>query len=43
MAAIGMKARLGEMLDVGWKPIALMVGETAGLALFVYAVLGWVV
>ena len=42
MAAIGMKTRLGEMLDVGWKPIALMVGETAGLALFVYAVLGWV-
>ena len=35
MAAIGMKTRLGEMLDVGWKPIALMVGETAGLALFV--------
>lgn len=39
MAAIGMKTQLKEMMDVGWKPIVLMLAETAGLAFFVYAVL----
>lgn len=39
MVAIGMKTHLKDMLDVGWKPIALMAAETIGLALFVYAVL----
>ena len=39
MVAIGMKTQLKEMMDVGWKPIVLMLAETAGLAFFVYAVL----
>ena len=39
MVAIGMKTHLKDMLDVGWKPIALMVVETIALAVFVYAVL----
>jgi uncharacterized integral membrane protein (TIGR00698 family) len=39
MVAIGMKTHLKDMMDVGWKPIALMVCETIFLAFFVYAVL----
>ena len=39
MVAIGMKTHLASMVDVGWKPIALMTAETLGLAFFVYAVL----
>lgn len=39
MVAIGMKTHLKSMLDVGWKPIALMVAETLALAVFVYAAL----
>lgn len=39
MVAIGMKTHLKDMLDVGWKPIALMVTETIALAVFVYAVI----
>jgi len=42
IAAIGMKTQLKELLTVGWKPIALMVGETAFLALLVLAWLHWV-
>lgn len=38
IAAIGMKTRLGDLVQVGWKPVALMVGETALLAAMV---LGW--
>ncbi|MGJ7505877.1 YeiH family protein [Variovorax sp. GT1P44] len=38
IAAIGMKTRLKELATVGWKPIALMVGETLFLAAFVA---GW--
>lgn len=37
MAAIGMKTRLGELATVGWRPIALMLGETAFLAGLVLA------
>ena len=32
MAAIGMKTQLREIVTVGWKPVALMVLETAFLA-----------
>lgn len=39
MVAIGMKTHLKSMMDVGWKPIALMATETMGLAFFVYAAL----
>lgn len=38
IAAIGMKTRLGDLAQVGWKPVALMVGETVLLAAMV---LGW--
>lgn len=38
IAAIGMKTRLGDLLQVGWKPVALMIGETLLLAAMV---LGW--
>lgn len=39
MAAIGMKTHLKEVLTVGWKPVALMLIETAVLALMVYGIL----
>lgn len=39
IAAIGMKTRLGDLVQVGWKPVALMIGETILLA---FMVLGWV-
>lgn len=38
IAAIGMKTRLGDLVQVGWKPVALMIGETILLAAMV---LGW--
>ena len=39
MVAIGMKTHLKDMLNVGWKPIALMVIETLALAGFVYGLI----
>ena len=39
IAAIGMKTQLRDLAGVGWKPIALMVGETAFLAAIVWAML----
>lgn len=39
MVAIGMKTQLKDLMDVGWKPVALMLAETIGLAFFVYAVI----
>ena len=41
IAAIGMKTQLRELVTVGVKPIALMLGETAFLALLVLALLRW--
>ena len=41
IAAIGMKTQLKELATVGWKPIALMIGETVFLALVVMAWLHW--
>jgi uncharacterized integral membrane protein (TIGR00698 family) len=37
MAAIGMKTRLAELATVGWRPVALMLGETVFLAAVVLA------
>jgi uncharacterized membrane protein YadS len=39
IAAIGMKTQLKELTTVGWRPIALMLGETAFLALLVLVLL----
>ena len=39
IAAIGMKTQLKDLANVGWKPIVLMVGETAFLAAIVWAML----
>lgn len=39
IAGIGMKTRLENLATVGWKPIALMVGETTSLAVFVWGAL----
>jgi uncharacterized integral membrane protein (TIGR00698 family) len=39
MVAIGMKTHLKDMVNVGWKPIALMVIETVALAAFVYGLI----
>lgn len=39
MAAIGMKTHLKDIVAVGWKPVALMVAETAFLAVLFYGML----
>jgi uncharacterized integral membrane protein (TIGR00698 family) len=41
IAAIGMKTQLRELASVGWKPIALMIGETVFLAVLVVAIVHW--
>ena len=43
MAAMGLKTRLKDVATVGWKPVALMVAETAFLAMLFLAALafGW--
>jgi uncharacterized integral membrane protein (TIGR00698 family) len=41
IAAIGMKTQLKELVDVGIKPILLMLGETVFLAVLVLTVLRW--
>ena len=44
IAALGIRTQFREMLDIGWKPVALMIAETlviAGLALAAIG-LGWV-
>lgn len=35
IAALGMKTSLRDMLDVGWKPVGLMLAETIWIAAFV--------
>jgi uncharacterized membrane protein YadS len=42
IAAIGMKTQLKELATVGLKPVALMLAETAFLAVLVLAMLHWV-
>lgn len=41
IAAIGMKTQLKELATVGFKPVALMLGETVFLALLALALLRW--
>jgi len=41
MAGIGMKTQLRELVDVGFAPVLLMVGETAFIAALVLALLRW--
>lgn len=35
ISALGMKTSFGDLLDVGWKPVGLMVAETVWLAILV--------
>ena len=35
IAALGMKTSLRDLLDVGWKPVGLMLAETIWIAGFV--------
>ena len=41
IAAIGMKTRIRELATVGIKPVVLMLGETAFLAILVLVLLRW--
>jgi uncharacterized integral membrane protein (TIGR00698 family) len=41
IAGIGMKTQLKQLVEVGLKPVVLMVGETLFLALLVLALLRW--
>jgi uncharacterized membrane protein YadS len=41
IAGIGMKTHLKELSTVGFKPVALMLGETLFLALLALALLRW--
>jgi uncharacterized integral membrane protein (TIGR00698 family) len=41
IAAIGMKTQLKDLATVGFKPVALMIGETLFLAVLVLALLRW--
>jgi uncharacterized integral membrane protein (TIGR00698 family) len=43
ISALGMKTQLKELASVGFKPIALMVGETVFLAALVMLLLHWAV
>ena len=43
IAGIGMKTRLKDLVTVGFRPVALMVGETAFLAVLVWVLLTTVV
>jgi len=39
IAALGIKTRIGEIIDIGWKPVVLMVMETTLLAALVAVVI----
>ena len=41
IAGIGMKTQLKELITVGFKPVALMIGETAFLAALTLAAMHW--
>jgi uncharacterized integral membrane protein (TIGR00698 family) len=41
IAAIGMKTQLKDLATVGFKPVALMLGETVFLAILVLALVRW--
>jgi uncharacterized membrane protein YadS len=40
IAALGTKTSLGDLAKVGWKPVALIVGETLFVGMLVLAGLG---
>jgi len=40
IAGIGMKTRLKDLVTVGFRPVALVVGETVFLAVLAWALLG---
>ena len=44
IAALGMKTRFKDMLDIGWKPVALMIAETLIIAVLALVAItaGWV-
>ncbi len=42
IAAIGMKTELKQLVSVGMRPVALMIGETVFLAVLVLALMRWV-
>jgi uncharacterized membrane protein YadS len=41
IAGIGMKTQLKELVTVGIKPVALMIGETVFLAALTLALMHW--
>jgi uncharacterized membrane protein YadS len=41
IAALGMKTSFGQLARAGWRPLALIVIETAWIAAFVLAVIVW--
>ena len=43
IAGIGMKTQLKELITVGFKPVALMIGETVFLAALTLALMHWLV
>jgi uncharacterized integral membrane protein (TIGR00698 family) len=42
IAALGMKTSFKDLVAVGWRPVGLMVAETAWIAAFVLAVVAWI-
>jgi len=42
IAGIGMKTQLKELATVGFKPVALMIGETVFLAALVVVLMRWI-
>ncbi len=42
IAAIGMKTELRQLVEVGWRPVLLMVGETLFLAVLTLGLLRWI-
>ncbi len=43
ISALGMKTSFGKLVAVGWRPIALMVAETAWIAAVVFVFVKWLV
>jgi uncharacterized integral membrane protein (TIGR00698 family) len=41
IAALGMKTKLGEIVEIGWKPVLLMVVETVIIAALALAAIGF--
>jgi uncharacterized integral membrane protein (TIGR00698 family) len=43
IAALGMKTSFKSLIEVGWRPVGLMVVETAWIALLVLVSVGWLI